>query len=138
VKLLALLLLATAIEAPPFTIPGDVAAEAPSRVDQLLALALSPQGAVALAGLLGGLGGLVGTSVVRRRRIAKAVNVAFFAVEALSKETDSPLDDKAAEGLRRLNEYLLKNGWREATEGETAIAHEGFAQLARETKEPKP
>lgn len=140
-KLALLLLLANvpdlaiapgAVDAPP------VAATAPSRVDQLLDLALSPEGAATVATVLGALGGLIGTSVVRRRRIAKAVSVAYFAVEALSKETDSPLDDKAAEGLRRLNAYLLKNGWREATAGETAIAHEGFAELAKAEKVAAP
>lgn len=120
---------------PTLTLPGDVAAEGPSRVDRLLDAAMTPEGAALLLGALGSLlGGVVGTSAVRRRRVAKAVQAAYHLVEAVSSETPSPLDDKAAEGLKQLNRYLVANGWREATPAEKALAELEFKALHGEDK----
>ena len=111
---------------PPLTLPGDVppvAATGPSRVDRLVDAALSPAGLASFLSLVGAvLGAVAGGSVVRKRRIAKAVAAAYHLVEAVSSETTTPLDDKAAEGLKQLDRYLLTQGWREASEDEKARA----------------
>lgn len=117
-------------DAPTLTLPGDVAAAGPSRVDKLLDAALSPAGLASLLSLAGAvLGAVAGTSAVRKRRIAKAVEVAYHLVENLSSETETPLDDKAAEGFKQLNRYLLAQGWREATDAEKALAKVEFDAL---------
>lgn len=121
---------ATAVEAPPFEVLGDVATKPPTLGDKLTALVTSEAGLGTIATIvLGALGGILGTNEIRRRRVALGVYHAFHIVEDLSKETDNTVDDKIAAGLKAADDYLRANGWRALKPGELEVAKLGFQSL---------
>lgn len=96
----------------------------------LLDAVLSPTGIVAAIGVLGGiLGLLVGTDVIRRRRVATAVYHAFHVVEDLDAELGSEHLDKAVAGLKAADEWMRANGWRALKPGEQEVAKLEFTAL---------
>lgn len=128
------LALSSAREAPPFQLTAladseNGATPAPGVGQQLLDLLFSEKGLGLLAVIVGALGTIIGTTEIRRRRIALAVYHAFHVVEDVSKETETTADDKVAAGLKALDAYLLANGWRPAKPGEQEVAKLGFTAL---------
>lgn len=109
----------------------DNAAVPPSAGEQLLSFALSPSGIASIVGTLGTVLGLVvGGGELRRRRVALAVNAAFHIVEDLAAATDGQDGfDKAEQGLKALDQYLLAHGWRAAKLGEQDVAKLQFSAL---------
>jgi hypothetical protein len=66
-------------------------------------------------------------SEIRKRQIARGVNVAFYAVENLKAEFKDQNKEfsgfeKTAEFVRQLDAYMASNGWRPLTDAEKALA----------------
>lgn len=102
----------------------------PSTLERTLEVFLSPSGITAVVTLVATALGLVfGSSEVRRRRLALAAHHAFMIVEELSAETENTNIDKAAEGLRALDAFLLAQKWRPAKPYEQEIAKLRFKEL---------
>jgi hypothetical protein len=80
--------------------------------------------------VLGGLGYMKWTAVVRKASVQKYVDLAFSAVEALVKKTDTEVDDKLVEFLKMVNALLVKHGEPELDDIETAAAKETAAKKA--------
>lgn len=80
--------------------------------------------------ILGGLGYMKWTKSERFKQIQKYVDMAFPAVEALVKKTDTTVDDKLVEFLKMVNGLLKKHGQPELNDAETAAAKELAAKKA--------
>jgi hypothetical protein len=104
-------------------------------MDKLLELILSPSGLVTAVGLvLTGLSFLLGSSEVRRRRVALATYHAFHIVEDMDTERADAKLDKAVEGLKAADDWMKAHGWRPLKPGEQEVAKLGFQALHGEDK----
>jgi hypothetical protein len=110
----------------------------------VLDVILSPKGLAALSSVLGSLVLLVlGTGLVRRRRVALATYHAFHIVEDVAAECradgkDFPFLTKAAAGLQYANDWMASNGWRPLKPGEEERAELTFKSLHGERKAAEP
>lgn len=109
----------------------NAAAPAPGIGQTLLNLLLSPTGiATAISLILGGIGLILGTSEVRRRRVALAIHHGFMIAEDIAAETPGEdAVDKIAAALKAADQYALANGWRALKPGEVAVAKIEFSAL---------
>ncbi|MCI0573031.1 MAG: hypothetical protein L0Y66_19975, partial [Myxococcaceae bacterium] len=99
----------------------------PPLVQAGLDFLLSPTG---IGLVLGALALLLGSSEVRRRRVALATYHAFHIVEDLKRETPGmPALVKIGEGLRAADEYMRANGWRPFKPGEQEAAKLTFSAM---------
>jgi len=106
-------------------------AAAPGIGTQILNMLLSPSGiATAVSLIFAGLGLVLGTSEVRRRRVALAVHHGFLIAEDIAAETPGQdVVDKIAAALKAADDYALANGWRALKPGEQARAKLEFTSL---------
>ena len=84
--------------------------------------------------VLGSLGGAGALSARRKEQIAIITDAAFHGVENLAGTTATPIDDKAAAGLKIANEWMLAHGWRKLRPDEEELVKLGFKSLNGETK----
>ena len=121
---------------PAVALAQAAAPAAPGIGQHLLDLVLSPAGLAMGVGAIGSVLGLIfGASEVRRRRVALGVYHAFHVVEDASAETEgTDALDKAAAGLKALNEWMVAQGWRPLKPGEEVVAKLGFTALNGATK----
>lgn len=121
---------------PAVALAQAAAPAAPGIGQHLLDLVLSPAGLAMGVGAIGSVLGLIfGASEVRRRRVALGVYHAFHVVEDAAAETEgTDALDKAAAGLKALNEWMVAQGWRPLKPGEEVVAKLGFTALNGQTK----
>lgn len=84
--------------------------------------------------ILGGLGYMNWAKDKRGEIVRRAFEMAFFAVEALAKNTDNKIDDKLAEFLKRVNSLLTEAGKSKMTSQEESLAKEVAANMAAAEK----
>lgn len=97
---------------------------APSILDTLKANFLSPAG---LGGLLATVAAIIGSiswfNQKRKKLIALAAFYAFHIIEDIGLEKEgNDAFDKAAAALKKLDEYMVANGWRALKPGEVEVA----------------
>lgn len=97
----------------------------------LLAWLLSPAGmSTAIGVILSGVGLLLGSSALRRQRVALAVRIAFHVVEDLATGLpDLKGMAKAVEGLRQADAWMVAHGWSALTAGEVQAAGMTFKAM---------
>jgi hypothetical protein len=135
--MLTTLLHAVLAHNPPFVfadvqldVPMNNAPPAPGLLGSLLDALFSPGGITALVSVvMAGMALVVGSSEVRRRRVALATYHAFHIVEDLDTEAPGPALDKVKTGLEAADKYMLANGWRALKPGEQEVAKMGFQSL---------
>ncbi len=112
--------------------------------DLLLSLLTKENLLIAIPVLLGGLGLLLGTSEVRKRRIALAVFHGYRIARDIADET--PGEDAAdivEAALKAADEYMAAHGWRPLKEGELPLAklqvrsESGLMKLAADAQSPQ-
>lgn len=102
----------------------------PSVAEKAIDWLLSPGGiAVAVMAIGGALSLLLGSSAVRKRRVALGIYHAFQIVNDVDHERGDTKLDKPKEGLRALNEWMIAQGWRPLKPGEEKLAELGFKAL---------
>lgn len=132
IPLLCILALATAaaahappLEQLPDTALAQVVAPAPEKGigDKLLELVTPGSVGTGLGLALSALGGLAFMTQRRKRVVALAAYHAFHIVEDIGNELEGDDGfDKAAAYLKKLDEYLVANGWRPLKVGEVDAA----------------
>jgi hypothetical protein len=104
-------------------------------METLKSLPLSAILAVALPILMALVGALVGSGVVRRRRVALAIFHAYHIVEDIGAEQEGEDNfDKAAAVLAKADEWMRANGWRALKPNESERAELQAASLAGQAR----
>lgn len=98
--------------------------------EQILSLLTAQNIAVAVGVLVSVLGFFLGSSELRRRRVALAVFHAFHIAEDIANETPGEdAFDKVAAGLKAADDYMKANGWRALKPGEAEVAKLQFKSM---------
>lgn len=107
-----------------------------------LQLLLSPSSIALILSTVAGI--LVALNVLNKQRkqyVALAIRVAFSAVNDLAamraKAGETTALDKAAEGLRVANEWMVAQGWAGLSEAEAQVAKINFQALNAESNASK-